>query len=81
MKPAPPPWSAFNDVDEAEDRLARGEFVWASTGRTGILSDYGLALVPEQWLRSNWPAELEILEVGGRPYGQTIVVARRRPVT
>ena len=23
----------------------------------------------------------EILEVGGRPYGQTIVVARRRPVT
>jgi len=78
MNPPPPPWSAIKDIDDAEREMAKGNFVWANTGRRGILSDYGLALVPDRWLRGHWPPELEILESGDRPYGQTLVVARRR---
>ncbi len=76
--PVEPPWSAIKDVADAEHRLAKGGFVWANTGRCGILSEYGLALVSDRWLRRRWPPDLKILEIGDRPYGQTLVVARRR---
>jgi len=78
MDPVPPPWSAIKDVADAERKLAKGGFVWANTGRCGILSEYGLALVSDRWLRRRWPPDLQILEIGDRPYGQTLVVARRR---
>jgi ubiquinone/menaquinone biosynthesis C-methylase UbiE len=57
---------------EAEAALARGEFVYGSTGRW---TDYGIAFVPDGWTRTNWAPALEVIDQFDG--AQQINVARR----
>ena len=58
---------------EAEAALARGEFVYGSTGRW---TDYGIAFVPDGWTHANWAPALQVIDqVEGT---QQINIARRQ---
>jgi SAM-dependent methyltransferase len=57
---------------DVEAALARGEFVYGSTGRW---KDYGIAFVPDGWTKTNWAPALDVID---QVYGaQQINVARR----
>lgn len=58
---------------EAEAALARGEFVYGSTGRW---TDYGIAFVPDGWTRTNWAPALQVIDQFDS--AQQINVARRQ---
>ena len=58
---------------DAEAALARGEFVYGSTGRW---TDYGIAFVPDGWTHANWAPALDVIDqVEG---AQQINIARRQ---
>lgn len=42
-----------------EAALARGEFVYGSTGRW---TDYGIAFVPDGWTKANWAPALQVID-------------------
>jgi len=74
--------SVIGDMDDAARRLEGGEFVWASTGRRDRLEAYGLALVPDAWINTNWPSLLDVVGVHRFPGSpQAFAVARRNHAT
>ena len=45
--------------DDAEKRVSNGEFVYGESGRW---KDYGIAIVPDDWLQANWGPWFDIVD-------------------
>jgi SAM-dependent methyltransferase len=67
--------SIFGDLDITIAKTRKDGFVWGSTGRKGTLSEYGLAIITDQWIHEHWSEKLDILEIIHESYSQCIVIA------
>jgi SAM-dependent methyltransferase len=71
-----PPWSQVEDPAGLLADFDAGEFVFMQT-RQGRMADYGMAVVPDEWIRKNWASRLEVLDFDHTAPGQSLVLARK----
>ncbi len=69
-------WTNIEDPQAFLDSFDDGEFMFVPT-RTGRMAEYGLAVVPDQWIRVHWPPHLEVIDFDHEAPGQSLVLARK----
>lgn len=65
------------DGEDTLQKLDSGEFVWATTNRTGELEGYGLSFIPIDWINANWTDKMDLVQVN-TDYSQSVVVLQKR---